>query len=358
MDDRAHGGFALTFLLTSVSVLVYFFLFPFPLDTELAALPRWAVRIVPGGGRSQSGVPAGVPDGTRIAFSSGSSYGYFSSDGTVFFADSAQGGVTVSDNAYALLDEPALYSATSRSRIAALSGIPFFAHDELFSAAADGTALLAYGPDGSRRWSYQFPAPLSAFGSTGALSVGGTVDGLIEGVSADGRQLFSFAPGGSRLQVILGLAVSPLTGRVAAISGLDRQRLVVLGPGGASYRVDSHRYLDSDYRSPVDIAFLDEDRYVVYPRPDGIGVWAVDGSVDTLLPVQADRFSLAMDDDTGVAFLMAVQGQHTELVVFRPPNALIGRIPMPGAVDFLHIDASTLYFLSGDTMARVDFRQE
>lgn len=352
MDDKAHGGFALTFFVTSLSLVAYFFLFPFPLASELTALPRWAVSL------ESARVSGEVPSGGGIPFSASGAYGYFSADGTIYYLDKAKGGAAVTEGAYALLDEPALYSAATRARIAALSGTPFFAGGDIYAAAADGTQLLSYGPDGARKWSYHFPSPLSAFASAGSLAVGGTVDGLLEGVSASGEQVFSFAPGGSRLQVILGLAVSPSASRIAAVAGIDRQRLVVLGRGGTSYRVDSHRYLDSDYRFPVTLAFLDDERYVLYPRPDGIGVWAVDGSRDAVLPIKADSFAVRMDPESGVAYLVARQGQKAELVVFYPPATVLGRVPVPKGVDYLRMEGSTLYFSTDGVLARVDFRQE
>ena len=207
-------------------------------------------------------------------------------------------------------------------------------------------------------WSYRFPVQLSAFASAPGLAVGGTVDGWIEGIDANGATAFTFSPGGSRLPVILGLAVSPTAEWVAAVAGLDRQRLLVLGRGGTDYRVASHRYLDSDYRSPVPLAFLGDEGYVLYMRPDGIGVWSLDGSVDGLLPVKAYDFQAAVDRDGGVAYLVARTGGDSELVAFRPPSRILGRIRLPADLQYLYLQRSSVYFCAADRLARIDFRRE
>jgi len=199
---------------------------------------------------------------------------------------------------------------------------------------------------------------LSAFSSGEAIVVGGTVDGWLEGVSPDGGRVFSFAPGGSRLPVILGLDVSRSGDWVAAVSGIDRQRLVVLGRGGADYRVASHRYLESDYREPVRVIVMDDDRHVLYRRPDGIGVWSVDGAVDGLLPVKADDFDAAIDEATGVAYIAARRGDKAEIVAFRLPDTLLGRIALPDNCEYIRFSGSSAFVGGRTWLARFDFVEE
>jgi hypothetical protein len=239
-----------------------------------------------------------------------------------------------------------------------VSEFPFFSGLRLFSAEEDGTGVMSYDSEGKALWSYSFPSQISAFAAGDGLVVGGTVDGWLEGVSSDGRQAFSFAPGGSRLSVILGLGVSRNGAWVAAVSGLDRQRLVVLGRGGTDYRVTSHRYLDSDYREPVRVIVMDDNEHVLYRRPDGIGVWSVDGSVDAVLPVKADDFDVAIDDALGVAYLAARRSRKTEIAIFRRPSTLLGRIGLPDSSEYVRFQGSTAYIGGRTWLARFDFVEE
>jgi len=228
----------------------------------------------------------------------------------------------------------------------------------LFSAEGDGTGVSAYDARGARQWSYSFPCQLSAFAAGDDLVVGGTVDGWLEGVSFDGSRAFSMAPGGSRLSVILGLGVSRSGDWVAAVSGIDRQRLVVLGRGGADYRVASHTYLETDYREPVRVIVMEDDRHVLYRRPDGIGVWAVDGTVDEVLPVKADDFDVAMDAVRGISYLVARRGNKSEIVAFRLPATLLGRIALPDSSEYVRFSGSSVFIGGREWLGRFDFVED
>jgi len=190
------------------------------------------------------------------------------------------------------------------------------------------------------------------------MVVGGTVDGWLEGVDSEGRQVFSFAPGGSRLPVVLGVGISRSGDWVAAVTGLDKQRLVVLGRGGNDYRVASHKFLESDFREPVRVVILEDDRHVLYRRDDGVGVWAVDGSIDAVLPVRADTFDVALDESKGIAYIVARRGRKSEIAAFRLPATLLGRIALPDSSEFVRFSGSSVYIGSRTWLARFDFVED
>jgi hypothetical protein len=147
------------------------------------------------------------------------------------------------------------------------AGLPFFSSGRLFSASMDGTTVTSHGKDGMSLWNHAFPSQVSAFAANEDMVIGGTVDGWLEAVNTTGERVLRFAPGGSRLPVILGVGVSPSSSWIAMLSGLDAQRLVVLGRGKSDYRVVSHRYLESAYREPARVAVLGDDRHVLYRQP-------------------------------------------------------------------------------------------
>ncbi len=359
MGDVKGRRIALSALAVIVIILLYFFVFAEPLSPELSAIPRWKIDIAVG--------PGPVVDSAgsaSLSFAAGDRYGYYSADGAVAFVAEAPGGARVSDTSYVQGAQAAGQAVFTLKRpddrvVATIDAEhPFYASGRLFSAENDGTGVSAYDDTGRRLWSYAFPCQLSAFSAGDSLVVGGTVDGWLEGVSLDGSRTFSFAPGGSRLPVILGLDVSRSGDWVAAVSGIDRQRLVVLGRGGADFRVASHRYLESDYREPVRVIVMDDDRHVLYRRPDGIGVWSVDGAVDGLLPVKADDFDAAIDETTGVAYLAARRGDKTEIVAFRLPDTLLGRIPLPDNCEYIRFSGSSAFVGGRTWLARFDFVEE
>jgi len=347
-------------LVAVVLIAVYFFVFAEPLRPELSAAPLWTISL----SASTAATPPDGADPTAVSFSTASRFGYFYTDGSPGFVGEASGPVPVSDSSYVRAEAvPGGVNYSLRSPAGSAfadldASAPFYSSGRLFSAEADGSGVAAYDGGGNRLWSYAFPCQLSAFSAGDDLAVGGTVDGWLEGVDSAGRRAFAFAPGGSRLQVALGLGVSRSGKWIAAVTGVDRQRLVVLGRGGADYRVASHRYLGSDYREPVRVVVLDDDRHVLYRRPDGVGVWSVDGEVDELLPVKADDFDVSLDEERGLALLVARRGKKAEVVAFRLPATLLGRVPLPDGSEYVRLIGSSVYFGAGDTISRFDFMEE
>ncbi|PKL25631.1 MAG: hypothetical protein CVV47_06145 [Spirochaetae bacterium HGW-Spirochaetae-3] len=359
MGEVKGRRIAFSVLAVIVVILLYFFVFAEPLSPELSAIPKWKIDIAVGPGTAFDSA-----DSASLAFAAGDRYGYYSFDGTVAFVAEIPGGAPVSDASYLYRASAAgsagfmLKKPDDRTIAAIDAAYPFYTSGRLFSAQNDGTGVSAYDERGRKLWTYAFPCQLSAFSAGESLVVGGTVDGWLEGISPDGGRAFSFAPGGSRLPVILGLDVSRSGNWIAAVSGIDRQRLVVLGRGGTDFRVSSHRYLESDYREPVRVIVMDDERHVLYRRPDGIGVWSVDGSVDGLLPVKADDFDAAIDEATGVAYLSARRGNKSEIVAFRLPDTLLGRISLPDNCEYIRFSGSSAFVGGRTWLARFDFVEE
>lgn len=365
MDEGNGRHRVVTILAMGIFIPVYFFVFAEQLAPELSAVPRWRVDLtaapLPAG--PSSSVPVGAtPADAPIPFVAGNRYGYFRADGTILFLADAAGGVAISDQGYVVSDAASSDGTMGQARGQAKTVIhdirPFFEAGRLFSASADGSGVSAYDSSGNLAWSYTFPCQLSAFAASQSLVVGGTVDGWLEGVNPDGTKAFEFAPGGSRLPVILGIAVSPSGAWVAAMSGIDRQRLIVLGRGDAKYRVKSHRYLESDYREPVKLIVMSDERHVLYRRPDGIGVWSVEGKVDAVLPVKADDFDVSIDAALDRAYLVARRGGTTEIAVYRQPASLTGTISLPESSEYVRFIGSSAYIGGQSWLARFDFVED
>lgn len=357
MGDGKGRRITIAVLVMVVMILAYFFVCAEPLSTELSAVPRWRVNIAV---TPEAKFSADSSADTLLSYSTETRHGYFWPDGRIAFMADAP--AVISDKSYVVSDKDGtgsqLRTPGLKTGVPIAASLPFFASEKLYSAEMDGTGFAAWDEAGHKLWSYTFPCQLSAFSASDALVVGGTVDGWLEGVTPDGHKAFSFAPGGSRLPVILGLGISRSGDWIAAISGIDRQRLVVLGRGGADFRVTSHRYLDSDYREPVRVIMLSDDRHVLYRRPDGIGVWSVDGKVDEVLPVKADDFDVHVDTARGIAYLIARRGHKSEIVVFRLPATVLGRISLPDSSEFVRFVGSSAYVGDKAWLARFDFVEE
>lgn len=356
MYDERSGYVTRTILAVITITLVYTLVFADPLPAELSAVPVWFRQY-----RVLDKAPDTIAD-DRLAYAMDDRHGYFSADGDDVTIWKTAKGSAIADTGW-VEPQPGngdsiLFSAggLNRARVAVLN--PFFMDDVLYDARGNGTAVAAFGPDGVPAWQYWFPSHISALAVGHGMTVAGTVDGWLEGVDTDGNRLFQFSPGGSRLPVVLGVDVSASGTWIAAVSGIDRQRLVVMGRGGADFRVSSHRYLDSDYREPVRVNILDDDFHILYRRPDGIGVWSVDGTIDNVIPVPADDFDVEDDESNGIAYLALQRGSGAEIAVFKKPARLLGRFALPPGTGFIRLSGSTAFFGGDSWIARLDFIKE
>lgn len=358
MSDGNGRRLSLTVLVLFLVIFVYFFALAEPLCPELSVAPRWMLDL-----KTSTSNVADLPAGADyFSYTTGIHNGYFSVDGKGFAISESPDRLNVTDASYVLIHEDASGSVLKSPQGTIVADLAttsaFFSGGRLFSAEDEGTGVKAYNSKGESLWSYTFPCQLSAFAVGNDLVVGGTVDGWLEGVAPDGSKVFSFSPGGSRLSAVLGLGVSRSGQWIAAITGIDRQRLIVLGRGGTDFRVSSHRYLDTDYREPVKVIVMDDDRHVLYRRPDGIGVWSVDGLVDEILPVKADDFDITLDTAKNIAYLVARRAHKAEIVAFLLPATLLGRIALPDSSEYVRFSGSSAFVGGDDWLMRFDFVEE
>ncbi|HOX49346.1 MAG TPA: hypothetical protein PLG14_09200, partial [Spirochaetales bacterium] len=302
--------------------LVYFFVCARPLPKALVLEPRWARTLgaasgeqaAPAAGQPRpaastataaassvapaagapvaagsAGLAAAAPlsaspqggfdaDSGWIPYRIAGNYGYFDEEGKVALKAASPFGVALAKGAYVAYDrlpESLLLRSASGRELArvAEAGYPFFSAGRLFVMRPGQSSVAEIGPDGKALWSRDFPSIVTAFDASPGLALFGLMDGSLVGVGADGAELLSFAPGGSRVAGVYGCAVSPDGLMAAAVTGLDRQRLVVLERRSSAFRVTYHRWLESDFRRQVSMAFTEDGRYLAYEIPSGLGVY-------------------------------------------------------------------------------------
>jgi hypothetical protein len=329
--------------------IAYFLICAFPLQKELVLVPAWSRSVSeapvqaggtrPGAAKAEGGAP--------IPFRLGERYGYFTPDGSILFAAPVGYGVATAPDAFAAYDQVSegfsIKSPEGKelARVAA-SGYPFFAAGRRFVIGPDQASVSELAANGSIAWTYQFPAAVSAFDACPSLAVFGLMDGGLVGLDRSGAAKLEFAPGGSRIACAYGVAVSPDGKLVAAITGADKQRFVVLEKRSAAYRVTYHRYLASDYRRPVYIAFTPDGRRLAYESPSGIGVYEVRSRSESVVSVPAD--SRLGQTSRGGEFMVFLSGTGAQrrLVCTALPDRRIAD---------LRVKASQAFVVAGDEAA-------
>jgi hypothetical protein len=196
-------------------------------------------------------------------------------------------------------------------------GYPLFLDNRIFIVGKEQDKISAVNNAGEKEWEYDFAAPLTCVAAGGGRFLGGTLIGTIELLNHNGTLESSFEPGGSRISIIAGCAISRNGQKIALISGLDKQRFIFLEKSGDTFRVSYHEELGEGFRRPVFVDFIDNDRRVVFECEDGLGVYttALRQSHRVALPAPVyaiesegldDRFFVLAQNEDGKKSLLGI----------------------------------------------------
>jgi hypothetical protein len=345
--------------------IAYFLICASPLQKELILVPGWTRNIsqaatVPTskkGFGSQGSAASTAP----IPFRLGDRYGYFTPDGSILFSATLSYGVAMASDAFApyeRLSEGFTIESPEGASIARISavGYPFFAAGRRFVMGPD-QATVSELSKGGTAWTYKFPSIVTAFDACPSIAVFGLMDGSIVGIDGSGATALNFAPGGSKLSGVYGVAASPDGLLVAAITGLNKQRLVVVEKRSAAYRVAYHRYLESDYRRPVYIAFTSDGRRLEYESPSGVGVYDRATRSETFIPVPvSSRLGQTTRNGEFMVFLSG-SGEGKRLICSALPDRRMVDASFRAKLAFVETRGDSLFLGFDDDIVRMDLQE-
>jgi hypothetical protein len=322
-QENKKGHFA-------IIALIFFFYFftasrPIPLENVLS--PRWLSSLesdqpvlISNAWQDSSGGWEGAP----IPFMLGSRFGYVDSSGYFTINKENTDEISMSAEMWTEYEaEPALIEIKNFSGETILSikdprGYPLLLDGRVLILGSEQNKLSEIGPDGNIMWTYDFGAPLTCVDAAAGLILTGSIDGIIEILDSNGNRVFFFEPGGSRYTVILGCALSSSGLRLGIICGIEEQRFLLLeryGNAGGEYKVIHHEFLESGFRRPVHIAFIDEDHKVIFERPGGIGCYNIKSRQG--IQIHLDGKINAMDSSGNQGFFFIIcsyPGNRKELI--------------------------------------------
>jgi hypothetical protein len=361
----------------AVAGLAYFLACAFPLQKELVLVPVWSRSIsaapaapMPSASTkkgSSSGLAPGQASGSPIAaspipFRLGDRFGYFNADGSLLFASPVAYGVALAPDAFATYDrlsESFAIKSPAGAELARVSGVgyPFFAAGRRFLIGPDQATVSELSGSGATAWTYQFPSIVTAFDASPSLAAFGLMDGTIVGLDRAGAAALNFAPGGSRVAGVYGVAVSPDGQLVAAMTGADKQRLVVLEKRSTAYRVTYHRYLASDYRRPVSMAFTVDGSRLAYESPSGVGIYDRSSRSETVVSLPADsRLGLTTMRGELMVFLSG-RGEDKRLLCTALPDRRVVDLSFKAKLAFVQAEGNSLYLGLDDSIVRMDLKE-
>ncbi|MDR0443791.1 MAG: PQQ-like beta-propeller repeat protein [Treponema sp.] len=323
-QDKKRARFVVVFVLFAV----YFFgaARPIPLETVLS--PRWISSLEAGDPVIIDGIAQQLPG--VLPFTLGNHFGYVDSAGYFPINKIKTGNIYLSEKQWVEYDaEPSKIDimnvdGETTASIDDPRGYPVLLDNRVFILGSEQNSLSEIDKNGNALWTYDFSAPLTCIDAAAGLVLTGSIDGVVEILDLNGRRIFFFEPGGSRFSVILGCALSSNGLRLGIICGIEDQRFLLLERyGGASgeYKVIYHEFLDTGFRRPVHIEFIDQDRRVIFERPLGIGCYNIKSRRGIRIPLNGTIAAIENSGDQGFLFLICSDSvQQKKLIGIKFPQ--------------------------------------
>jgi len=366
-------------IIVLVIYAVYFFAAARPIPPETVLVPGWLSSLETGNSvQIDSGIeypPSNiVKAGTKlIPFSFGSRFGYFDTGGNFSINQIRTAGISISADLWAEYEaEPDKIEIRGNNNeyfavIENPRGYPFFLNGRIFLFGSEQNAISEINDSGSVIWTYDFTSPVTSVDATAELLVAGLLDGYVEVINREGNRVFSFAPGGSRYAVILGLAISSDGSRIGIISGIENQRFLLLErfgtgrisfrgntsgiDGSIGYRVVYHEFLDTGYRRPVFIEFVENDQWIVFEHNRGLGLYEIGSKKSNKVELGGEIYTLDKTGGKGLVFvIISGSANQKELIGIRLPGRIAFRAPFTSREVFLGRDESGLFVGSAQVL--------
>ncbi|MDR2053747.1 MAG: WD40 repeat domain-containing protein [Treponema sp.] len=359
-------------LLVGILIFVaYFFLAVRSVPVEMVLVPQWLSSTESGYPLYLNGAPApggedtagAEEDGVLLPFRLGNRFGYVDAYGRFSVNQEKKAALSISADYWAEYEAVPreIDIRDPRNKQAALipdgRGYPLFLDGRFFLINAEQNALEALDVSGKSVWTYDFAAPITDIDAAAGFALAGLLDGTVELLDRDGRRVFFFEPGGSRLSAIYACRMSRDGTKLAIVSGYDDQRFLFLERLGDSYKVSYHEFVSDGFRRVVHLAFIDQDRRVVFEREGGIGVYDIGSRTSTKIELDGRVNSLDGSGEDDLFFVITSQSERRKaLVGIRLPGEIVIEAPFESGTAFLRRKADRLYVGGGGTLA--SFRME
>jgi hypothetical protein len=338
--------------------IAYIFIAPRSIPEETALKPLWISSLESNNQIILENLSLQRP-GELIPFTLGDRFGYVGHDGSFAINQIRSGYISISENYWAEYEllPASIQIMNPMNRpvypIEEPNGYPLFLDRRTYIVGRGQHSISALGPSGETLWTHDFPATITCVDAANGYLLAGTLDGVVALLNPRGVPVFPpFEPGGSRLSVILGCAISRDASRLALISGIDNQRFLLLERSGDTYRVVYHEFIGTGFRRPVHISFVNNDTKVLFEREEGLGIFAINSRESTTVSLSGNISGFDNSGDGRYLFVITTQSPtEKRLVTIMSPGIVISEAPFRSENAFLARRGNMLFIGGDKTMA-------
>lgn len=326
-----------------VIFLLYFLIASKPITKDLYLLPLWSSSI-----ENEIDVSTSVKnENIKVyPFLIKNKFGYFSDDGKIIMSREIVDKVSASANYWCQYGKDAkettIYGPFGNP-VTTIKAVGFIhiVKDRIYLFMPGGYGLAEYNVNGERLWKYEHTAPITAFHSTQQGVVLGYSDGRVAYLNKDGSEVFNFYPGGSAYQVISGVALSNNGKFIACVSGIEKQRILLVHVMAHHYKIVKHEYLKGNLYRQVFVSFDDDSSCAVFESSDGIGI--IDCKSYQIQFIDEKEKIVDVCDDKRLMTILTQQNDRCKLIVVEKPFKKIATTTFNASETFLLQDKNKLF---------------
>ena len=325
------------------------------------AKPAWAVTLPASGAAGGAAGGSAAAGSTAAAFQLGGTFGYITGDGGLLHAEKTLFRVALAETGfinYTRLGTDWLLQDRNGKRVLSFSGhgYPLLSGDgkRIFNVKTDLTGIIESDKAGEPLWDRDFPSMMTSISLRGESLLVGLLNGTLLLLGRQGSPLFEYAPGESRIPVILGDAVSGDGALLAAVSGIDPQYLTVMRRGGSTFARLSKTALSSDFRREVRMSFSPDSRFLMLEGERSTGLYDPASRRLSWVSLRGTVAGMSFPGRGQYAALAARDGPLAELCIVGPFTAPILRESFPAhELSLGEVDGQLLMGID-DRLLRID----
>ncbi len=343
-----------------VVFLLYFLLASMPLNKDLYFLPIWSSSI-------ENEVEISINDTLRreienskvYPFLMKNKFGYFSDSGKIVMAIETERKVSASSNYWCQYGrdskETEIYDPFG-NHVTTIKAIGFthIVKDRIYLFMPGGYGVAEYSIQGVRLWKYEHTAAITAFCSGKKGVVIGYSDGKVAYLDKEGNEVFNFYPGGSAYQVIAGVALSSDGKFIACVSGIEKQRILLIRIMERQYKIVKHEYLKGNLYRQVFITFDENSSCAIFESSDGIGI--IDCKSYQIHFIDEKDSIIDVGDDKKLITILTQKNDRCKLVIVEKPFRKIATTSFNTLETFLLQDKNKIFIGSTSKISAIELK--
>ena len=343
-----------------VIFLLYFLIASKPITKDLYFLPLWSSSVENEvDGFTNKLTNQEIENIKVYPFLMKNKFGYFSDDGKVIMSREIMDKVSASSSYWCQYGtdakETKIYNPFG-NLVTTIKAIGFvhIVKDRIYLFMPGGYGLAEYSTKGERLWKYEHTATITAFHSNDKGVVLGYSDGRVAYLDKDGNEVFNFYPGGSAYQVISGVALSGDGKFIACVSGIEKQRVLLVHVMAHHYKIVKHEYLKGNLYRQVFVSFDNDSSCAIFESSDGIGI--IDCKSYQIQFIGEKEKIVNVCDDKKLITILTQENDRCKLIIIEKPFKKVATTTFNAYETFLLQDKNKLFIGSGLKISAVEIK--